>query len=73
MYAQLNAPVAPGTMCPDGAYQVGKRSIVPNAVRVFEVALDSDDQRVALASATKLMEGIRVLNNSCRAERAAAG
>jgi len=44
-------------------YQSRLLSIVPKAIRVFEEALESGDLRVALAAATKLMEGMRVLNN----------
>jgi len=44
-------------------YQSRLLSIVPKAIRVFEEALESGDLRVALAAATKLMGGMRVLNN----------
>ena len=42
-------------------YQTQLLSLLPKAVRVLEEALDSDDPRVALGAATKLMEGLNVL------------
>ena len=36
-------------------------SLVPKAIEVYRVALDSDDERLATATATKILEGAQVL------------
>jgi hypothetical protein len=38
-------------------------SLVPKAIRVCEQALDSDDERLATATATKILESLRVLGS----------
>jgi hypothetical protein len=42
-------------------YQSRLLSMVPKAIAAFDAALESDDERVRLAAATKLLEGLQVL------------